>query len=291
LPRLDQFQRPSEPRRKSRSLITHLEEKDPTMATVQAASDVAILEDSWLARVFGYDVFRVEPSSIASEDDARDSVLAGEIREHFQVHARAFYYAKVVPTRTSFIRQLHEAGFRIADVNVTLSLDTSQQASSTGAPHRSRCEVGAVRREDESPVVEIARACFRYSRFHLDPYVPRATADAVKAEWVRSYLEGRRGDRLFIARADDQPVGFLAALVQDDSAAATAVVDLIGVATTHQGRGIGEALVRAFADYYRNRCGQLQIGTQVANIASLRMCQKCGFSVTGSTYVFHKHIL
>jgi RimJ/RimL family protein N-acetyltransferase len=175
-------------------------------------------------------------------------------------------------------------------VNVTLSRDTSQRTPSRETPDRSGCEVGAVRQEDESRVVEIARNCFRYSRFHLDPYVPRFTADAVKAEWVRSYLEGRRGDRLFIARADGQPVGFLAALVQDDSAVATAVVDLIGVANTHQGRGVGAALVRAFADYYRNRCGRLQIGTQVANIPSLRMCQKCGFSVTGSTYVFHKHI-
>jgi ribosomal protein S18 acetylase RimI-like enzyme len=178
----------------------------------------------------------------------------------------------------------------MADVNVTLSRDTSQRALSRETPDRSGCEVREIRPEDESHVVEIARTCFRYSRFHLDPYIPRATADAVKAEWVRSYLEGRRGDRLLIARADDQPVGFLAALVQDDMAAATAVVDLIGVANTHQGRGIGDALVRAFAEYYRHRCGQLQIGTQVANIPSLRMCQKCGFSVTGSTYVFHKHL-
>jgi GNAT superfamily N-acetyltransferase len=261
------------------------------MATVQAAQNVAILEDAWLARVFGYDVFRAEPSSTAFADDADDLRIAGQIRDHCRLHTRAFYYAKVAPTRTSVIRQLHEVGFRIADVNVTLTLDTSQWGESRDTTSRNRYEVGAIRPEEKSRVMEIARSCFRYSRFHFDPYVPRDTADAVKAEWVRSYMEGRRGDRLFIARADDKPVGFLAALVQYDSAAATAVVDLIGVANTHQGRGIGEALVRAFADYYRHRCGQLQIGTQVANIPSLRMSQKCGFAVTGSTYVFHKHIL
>jgi ribosomal protein S18 acetylase RimI-like enzyme len=68
------------------------------------------------------------------------------------------------------------------------------------------------------------------------------------------------------------------------------VIDLIGVDTSAQRRGVGRALVRAFIDRYHDRADALLVGTQIANVAALSLYHQLGFSIVRSQYVFHLHI-
>jgi ribosomal protein S18 acetylase RimI-like enzyme len=232
--------------------------------------------DDWLSVVLERDVFRVD-------DSAADGTA---LRRQIADQSGAFYFAKVATTDVDRLRTLRMLGFDVVDVNLTFA--ASALAIVAAADAATGVEVTAAQEAQRAAVLDIAGSCFRYSRFHLDPQVGTAAAHAVKREWIRSYFEGRRGDRLFVASVDGRPAGFLAALTQSSGRRQSAVIDLIGVAADRQRSGVGRALVRAFARHYGGDT-ELIVGTQAANIPSIRMYEGLGFRAIASAYVLHRH--
>jgi ribosomal protein S18 acetylase RimI-like enzyme len=62
------------------------------------------------------------------------------------------------------------------------------------------------------------------------------------------------------------------------------------VDSTVQGRGFGASLVAFFIERYAGVCDYLQVGTQVANLPSMKLYQKFGFAIVRAQYVLHKHV-
>lgn len=216
-------------------------------------------EDAWLAEVLGRPVY-----SLAGDPPRK--LPAG------------FVFARVDAADVRGAQLLEAAGFCLVDTNVTL-----ERSPGPGRVAPGGIDVGPAQREQAESLLAVAGSCFRYSRFHLDPAIERAEADRVKREWVRSYIEGRRGQELLAASVAGKPVGFLAVL----DAADARVIDLVGVASAAQGRGVGGALVAAFVQRYGDSL--LRVGTQVANVPSLRLYAAHGFVPTAAHYVFHRH--
>jgi len=218
--------------------------------------------DHWLSDVLGFDVYWVKPDAAAQVRDT----------------GRALYTCKVPAEDVVTGAALAEAGFRVVDVNVTL--ERRGDVCASGAP------VAPATASQHEALLEIAGSCFRYSRFHLDPLIPREVADRVKREWVRSYVEGRRGIELLASADGQRPNGFLAVLEAPDGAR---VIDLVGVAPDTQRQGIGKALVVEFVRRHADGARTLRVGTQAANIPSLRLYEKLGFRTVSAAFVLHRH--
>ncbi len=200
--------------------------------------------------------------------------------------APSFAYAKVPPEHAAAVGRFEAAGFRVVDVSVTFS-----RAAAAPALPEPTSPVEAVTARTAAAVLDIAGSCFKFSRFHLDPEVPGALAHRIKREWIRSYVEGRRGAALHAVLRGRRPAGFLAVLRASEGGRRQAVIDLIGVGKAHQGRGLGRDLVRFFVNAYRGSCDELLVGTQAANIPSLRLYESCGFRAVRTAIVLHKHAL
>jgi dTDP-4-amino-4,6-dideoxy-D-galactose acyltransferase len=240
---------------------------------------IRIREDAWLAEIMARPVFRLEAGEPASAD-------ADALAAHVRQQERGFYYAKVDAERIDTVRLLAAAGFVVVDTNVVFELDRrSELPAEPGA-----VAIGALEPADEDALLEVAATAFTRTRFHLDPLVGADVANAIKRSWCQSYARQKRGDRLFVAKLandpDRRPAGFLAALTTPQSA----VIDLIGVAPAFQRRRVGAALTAAFVEHYRGRVPALQVGTQVANIPSIRLYERSGFSLVRSQYVLHLHV-
>lgn len=218
-----------------------------------------LAEDAWLAAALG------RPAYVVADGTPED-LPAG------------FVYAKVPVEDVDRARTLQTVGFYLVDTNVML-----ERAPAPASRMESPVRVDVARPEQAGELLEIAGSCFRYSRFHLDPEFSRADADRVKREWVRSYVEGRRGVELLAASFDGVAAGFLAVLDAGDAR----VLDLVGVRTELQGRGVGNALVGAFVE--RHGDVPLRVGTQIANVPSLRLYVAHDFVPVSSSYVFHRH--
>jgi len=216
--------------------------------------------DGWLSDVLGFEAWTATADSAAV-------VPAGG--------ARSLTTVRIPAEDTASLAAVEALGFSVVDVNVTLERAGFESAHTSS--------VAVATPEQSEALLDVAGTCFRYSRFHLDSRITREAADRVKREWVRSYVEGTRGIELLAAGTD----GFLAVLEAADGAR---VIDLVGVAPSAQGRGVGEALVVAFGSRHGADGRTLRVGTQIANVPSLRLYEKLGFRVVSAAYVLHRHV-
>jgi ribosomal protein S18 acetylase RimI-like enzyme len=134
-------------------------------------------------------------------------------------------------------------------------------------------------------VAAIGAEAFATSRFHLDPAMPPGAADRIKREWARNCAAGARGAGTLVVLRDGVPAGFLAVLADGPAR----VIDLVAVGAAHRGRGLGRALVAAFIARFGPAADELRVGTQAANVASLRLYESMGFRVASTAYALHLH--
>jgi ribosomal protein S18 acetylase RimI-like enzyme len=212
-------------------------------------------EDGWLGERLGRPAFML--------DDGDGPHVAD---------APGFYQAKVDCADVERVHALEHAEFRVVDVNVTLRRDPGPLSAPAGVA------VSVPRRDERAAVLEIAERDFTFSRFHLDPEIPDATAAGIKRDWSAALFDGERGERLLVARSGGAVIGFLGLL-------AGPVIELVAVRAAARRMGAGRALVAACAD------DDLTVGTQVANTEALRFYERLGFTAAGSRYVLHRHIL
>ncbi len=234
------------------------------------AGRFAVHDDAWLADVMSRPVFRVDGTG------ATDDIAA-----HIARARGGFYFAKVATDRIAEVDALSRLGFTVVDTNVTFELASEPEPQPTATT--ADVTVGDIVPGEADAVLDIAGSAFRYSRFHLDPQIGVALAHHIKREWIRNYVLRKRGDVLLVAREGGKPCGFLAPVV----AHGTAVIDLVAVATDAHGRGAGSALTAAFAARYRGM--PRIVGTQVANVPSIRLYTRLGFALAKSQYVLHLH--
>lgn len=233
-----------------------------------SASEPTLTPDDWLAGIFGYPALRV-----GNDPDGQPLATLG-------TSPRFFAYAKLDVSQVKPLSRLTDAGFRIVDT--ALSFD----GTLSGSPGK---QVRFARPEDRAQVSRIAGSTFRYSRFHLDPLVPRGVADTIKSSWAANYFEGKRGDGMVVAERDGKIAGFLQLLwaAQD-----RLVIDLIGVDPARQGQGLGREMILHAA---RHGIGDgripatISVGTQAANIPSVRLYESLGLRLRSAQYVAHRH--
>lgn len=181
---------------------------------------------------------------------------------------------------------LANAGFYVVDVNVTLDL---VKPVSCDDLNNAEILVQDVEPVDHDTVLDIAATCFVYSRFHLDPQISNSTANRIKRDWLENYIRGERGERLLVAHRDGRPIGFLAVIAGDSEGRTCRTIDLVGVARDFQRRGVGRSLVAHFVQRYAGRVDLLRVGTQAANVPSLRLYESSGFKIVDTQYVLHAH--
>jgi ribosomal protein S18 acetylase RimI-like enzyme len=250
-----------------------------------------LLEDLWLSAIVGHSVFKV---IFDGTDAIREEEVApwrDRITQHLKRQSVGSYYTKIGSTRIDLVRQLSAIGFYVVDVNVSFGLDKAVEPRRISPEARSSCRIGEFHPEQREAVLAIAKSCFRYSRFHLDPLIPLKTANQIKHDWILNYILKKRGEHLWVATVADQPAGFLAVIAGEEAGRQYRAIDLIGVASDYQGQGIGQALTAFFVDFYKQQSDFLQVGTQIANLPSMRLYQKIGFSLIKSAYVMHRHVL
>lgn len=241
---------------------------------------VLFQSDRWLSDVIGLASFRmcVAPATAGGPAAIRAGMAAAAPR------ARAFYFAKIGGAEVAGVEALVRAGFNVTDVSVTFA----HTAGDTGANGTANVEEATA--ADAGEVAELAGRCFTFSRFHADRRVELEQANAVKREWARNSCLGRAAN-VYIVRVAGRIAGFLAVLKREGQAGTEAVIDLIGVETEHQGKGLGRLLTQRFIRDWSGRARQLCVGTQMANIPALRLYESLGFRISETSYVLHAHTL
>jgi dTDP-4-amino-4,6-dideoxy-D-galactose acyltransferase len=241
--------------------------------------------DGWLSEVLGTPSWRVlDLVAATSPGEISASLLDRAGKE------TAFFSAKIPTLDVVAVSNATRAGFSVIDVNAIFDWDASAAVTSRSASSRATAmTVTAAEEIDADEIEAIAARCFTYSRFHLDPAIGRERANEIKRQWAGNACRGR-ARAVYVAREQGKVAGFLAVLVDDTAGKKDAIIDLVGVETTYQGRGAGLAMSNMFVEQWRNRASRLRVGTQISNIAALRLYESIGFRVAETSYVLHAHV-
>lgn len=235
--------------------------------------------DSWLSEVCERDAFRLtlDDQYLLNVNKA-DSEEAQQLKE---AQARkVFIYSKLSVSAVNFVEFVENNGFHLVDTNVTL-----EKHYNVHNDFNKNCEIRFANANDEKVTVQLARHSFVYSRFHLDTRFPKEIADRVKAEWVRNYFKGSRGEWMVLAIKNATVVGFLQLLSNNKD---TLIIDLIAVDQSYRRLGVAKDMI-VFAERNLSQFKYVSVGTQIANVPSLKFYNRLGFFIIDSSYVFHYH--
>ena len=228
-----------------------------------------LIADSFIGDILGKPVWRV--------------TKPGEVTpELFSAGPDGFAYAKVDCADIAAITALEKSGFSLIDTNTQFDRSNMEPWPEVELP--TDYNVRFAEFADAVAVEKVAATSFVCTRFHLDPMIPDKTANDIKSHWAGNFFKGTRGDWMVVLTCRSETVGFLQLLSKNE----TIIIDLIAVDKTHQGKGLAARMV----EFAANQCGEwsrMQVGTQLSNIPSTRACEKLGFRMCDSSYVFHYH--
>jgi ribosomal protein S18 acetylase RimI-like enzyme len=230
-----------------------------------------LVPDLWLGEQLSTQVWQVKEG------------VDGESLETLKSSHNTFAYAKYPVSQVATVSKLTDFGFRLVDTGVTLEGHIDKQINPSSIYTRT------AEKKDLPAVRGIASSTFCYSRFHLDPLFSDETANAIKAAWASNFFSGKRGDGMIVCERQGVVVGFLQLIW---SSKFDLLIDLIAVASTHQGLGIGRQMILHAAKYGTGDGRvpiKISVGTQVANVQSIRLYESLGFRITSAQYVLHYH--
>lgn len=221
------------------------------------------------AEFFGGPVWRVNAADTAVELQL--------VTEFLEKSKACFAHCRIKRGNDAADTNLRQAGFAFVEELVTLELDLSAHVSG-----KLPAGIKIAGTDMAAEVGMLAARTFQHDRFHADSRISRSIADALKAAWARNNTAGR-SDTTFVTRKDGQISGFNCCLLRDR----TAIIDLIGVRSEFQGKGLGGRLVDAAITHYAAKAPAMRVGTQRNNTSSMRLYTSRGFREVGSDLTFH----
>jgi ribosomal protein S18 acetylase RimI-like enzyme len=239
-------------------------------AWIRTLAGTPLAPDPWLADILGTPAAHWSVADACPRTPLPAALLA----------APAFITAKVPVANQAaqhFFRR--HGGFALVDIAVTFACPRDQLRGA--APTNTIRDAAP---EDQAAVTELAARSFRHSRFHADPRIPTDLANRIKQAWAANFFRGRRGDRMVVAVVDNQVAGFLQLLVDPPQL----TIDLIAVGEAWQQRGIAGGMI-TYAARTTPDCTVLRVGTQLANIPSIRLYERLGFRLVAAQHVYHLH--
>jgi len=235
---------------------------------------VSVKEDNWLSSFLDKQSFVVTDSDFFFRNHRLDDTIKSW--KHYVSSHPSFTYCKVDTGSIDLITEAENLGFRLIDTNILLvnnnpifnqNLDNEIQFATS---------------EDKDSVMELAEKSFIYSRFHLDPKIDNSIANKIKANWAGNYFNKKRGDFMIVTKINSRIIGFLQVIKENEGY----IIDLIAVDTSFRKMGVAKRMLD-FANKMIPGINYVKVGTQIANVPSLRVYNSLGFKIKCSHYVFH----
>lgn len=225
-----------------------------------------IISDDWLTRIIGKPVYHLKNFSTNFE---KKDLPKNQM----------FIWSKVPVDDIERLTCLQNLGFYLVDTNIQFSLSEKIILKNSS-------NIRFAKSSDELAIRALAKNAFKYNRFNKDLNISNEAASRIKEEWVGNFFLGKRGKWMVVIEKDSKIVGFLLIIDKNDH---TIIIDLIAVDEKNRGQGLAKEMI----SYAHTNClkngGIIEVGTQIANISSIKLYLKLGFHINSASYVLHMH--
>lgn len=229
--------------------------------------DKIFKKDEWLTNILEYDVYNIDYDSIK------------HYKKELVLPYSALYCIKIPNNDVITTITLINSGFEYICNNIVFELEEY----STVQKNNIEINICPYSAEMQTDVLRIAGKSFSFSRFHKDRRIPECKANKIYQEWVKSHIEGNRGDGLWVAEKNEIPIGFLATMSTENYAS----IDLICVNSDYQKLGVASSLVNFFIEAVYGK--KIRVETQSSNIPAIKLYEKYHFKIKEVFDIFHFH--
>lgn len=245
----------------------------------------------WDTEQLGLNAARIDTCLAVGEYTEQVRIKANLLTQALDSSGRCgvqYLSARLDAADFSGIHTLELAGFVVIDGLLTFTLDCPAEPA-TGLDFDIRMAVP----EDADRTAELAGRAYQYDRFHADPAVTAARADALYATWLRRSCLGQAADAVLVAEDREGLVGYVTCKLQQDTriylGELVGTIVLVATAARARRRGVGRAMTLAAVDWFRGQGASLvDVGTQLSNIPAARLYESCGFRLAGSSISLRK---
>jgi dTDP-4-amino-4,6-dideoxy-D-galactose acyltransferase len=135
-----------------------------------------------------------------------------------------------------------------------------------------------------SDLEDLALQCGEYSRFAVDPRIPREKFVALYKTWINRSLGKEIAREVLVIRE----AGRVAGMVTLGEKNGRGNIGLMAVGAGYRGKKYGEKLVRAAQQWFvKNGYAWGQVVTQGENLPACKLYIKCGYFVDKVEYFYH----
>jgi len=185
--------------------------------------------------------------------------------------------AKVSSTDYPSLDRLTGLGFALVEGEAELVIAISETTRQPGIRIARPAHIDALR--------HLAGGLFTGSRFRA-PWFERSLTQQFYAQWIENAVQGAFDDQCLITLDEQNAVSGFVSLRHSDQIAR---IGLLGVASTHQGGGLGQQLMLAATDWARSRgLAELHITTQLSNLSAMRLYLRHGARLTSTSYWLYR---
>ena len=183
----------------------------------------------------------------------------------------------------AMLRALAENGFRTLVPMVTLGRNTNDDST---VVLRAGVKLDQAREGEIDEIQRLAAVAFRWGRFTADMRLPREGVERLHGTWARNCCLGAQAECVLVARDRRKLLGFIALKSLAVRQVRVGSIELIAVAESARGKGVGAALVKEGCKWLSRSTSYVVVRTELPNCAALRMYEGQGFRVlNGSLYL------
>ncbi|ORM62386.1 dTDP-4-amino-4,6-dideoxy-D-galactose acyltransferase [Pantoea rodasii] len=225
---------------------------------------VSINPLTWESDFFGVNSARVELDG--------DHSLAEALQQ-----PDTLWQAKVPAERTDVIDALSQHGFQLVEGEADLVINIKRTERQLGVRIAREAQIPALR--------EAASQAFRQSRFRA-PWFNADDSGRFYAQWIENAVRGTFDHQCLVASDES---GSLQGFVSMREINGDARIGLLAVLPDAQGKGIGQRLLLAAADWGRVRhLERLYVATQLSNLTAMRLYLRSGARLESTAYWFYR---
>jgi dTDP-4-amino-4,6-dideoxy-D-galactose acyltransferase len=192
-------------------------------------------------------------------------------------HRCSLLQIKVPAERSEIIDALSQHHFQLVEGEADLSLDLKQTERQSGVRIARAAQIPLLR--------EAASQAFSLSRFRT-PWFAADDSGRFYAQWIENAVIGTFDHQCLVA-CDE--AGGLEGFVSLREVNGDARIGLLAVLPGAQGKGVGQRLLMAAADWGRvRRLAQLRVATQLSNLTAMRLYLRCGARLESTAYWFYR---
>jgi GNAT superfamily N-acetyltransferase len=252
-----------------------------------------ITKERFDSEIFGIPIYKIDYLAILDKDKEKWKKIIQssleQIRKDLSKFCKGAYFLVGLNTNSSnmphLLNTLISSGFYYIHTLITFGM-SKNEFNNLALPGDSNILIRIVKNTDVRDIINLAKKSFKYSRFHLDPFLDKTKANLLLSTSARNSILKGFVDIMYVAEFEGKVIGYYSAkkkyIPELNLKVGYAVISAVD--EDYRGHGIFKELNKNLLRWFYKNTDIAEMGTYIANTPVHRTWSKNGLKVIRGTH-------